>query len=292
MVKLVFYMPGNSWLHRLHPLTKMTFFLCIMVVGFAFFNPLPALAMSFVAVIVAVLVGRQYLSGVLRPLLLILPAIFAMIFFQSFFPVVASPRPFHFLFFTVYYNGLYYGTELASRIVLAIVWGVLVILTTHPGDLFTSLRKVGIPYLFGFMMLTMLQFVPILLAESNTIMEAQQSRGLKISGFRAIIPNFVPLFVGAWERAQVLAMSMEVRAMGSSGVKTSFRRVKMNAVDKVIVSLSVILAALAVYVSYLNRFFNFINTWTAPPTYAGVLALSSLVGFGVAMFAAVASYRA
>lgn len=289
---MVFYMPGSTWLHRLYPLTKLVVFILVMLVGFVFLNPLPSLLLSLTAIVGAGLIGKKYLAGIAKPLILILPAVFAMIFFQAFFPVEAHPRPFTFLNIVVYYNGLYYGLELASRVILAITWGVFLILVTHPGDLFTSLRKVKVPYLFGFMVLNMLQFVPILLSESNTIMEAQQSRGLKLRGFRAILPNLVPLFVAAWERAQILAMSMEVRGMGSSGKKTSFRKVSMRPVDAVILAVGVVLTVLSVSYSYLNGYFNYINTWTPNPTLAGTLAVLSLAGFGASMLAAIASYRA
>jgi energy-coupling factor transport system permease protein len=289
---MVFYMPGSTWLHKLYPLTKLVVFILVMVVGFVYLNPLPSLLLSLTAIVGAALIGRKYLAGVAKPLILILPAVFAMIFFQAFFPVVAHPRPFTFLNITVYYNGLYYGLELASRVILAITWGVFLILVTHPGDLFTSLRKIKVPYLFGFMVLNMLQFVPILLSESNTIMEAQQSRGLRLRGFRAVLPNLVPLFVAAWERAQILAMSMEVRGMGSSGKKTSFRKVSMRPVDAFILAGGMILAGLCISYSYLNGYFNYINTWAPNPMLAGTLAVLSLAGFGCSMLTAIASYRA
>jgi len=292
LIKMVFYMPGSTWLHRLYPLTKLVVFVLVMLVAFVFLNPLPSLLLSLAAIVVAGSMGKKYLAGVAKPLILILPAVFAMIFFQSFFPVVAHPRPFTFMNTVVYYNGLYYGLELASRVILAITWGVLLILVTHPGDLFTSLRKIKVPYLFGFMVLNMLQFVPILLSESNTIMEAQQSRGLRLRGFRAILPNLVPLFVAAWERAQILAMSMEVRGMGSSGKKTSFRKVSMRLVDAMIVAVGVILTVLCIWYSFLNGYFNYIGTWTPNPMLAGTLAVLSLVGFGGSMLTAIASYRA
>jgi energy-coupling factor transport system permease protein len=292
LIKMVLYIPGSTLLHRLYPLTKLAVFILVMLVGFAFFNPLPSLLLSLTAIVAVALMGKRYLAGVYRPLILILPAIFAMIFFQAFFPIEAHPRPFVFLNITVYYNGLYYGLELASRVILAITWGVFVILVTHPGDLFTSLRKIKVPYLFGFMVLNMLQFVPILLSESNTIMEAQQSRGLKLRGFRAVLPNLVPLFVAAWERGQVLAMSMEVRGMGSSGKKTSFRKVSMRPIDALIVAAGMVLAILCVSYSYLNGYFNYIDVWAPQPMLAGSLAVLSLVGFGLSMLTAVASYRA
>jgi energy-coupling factor transport system permease protein len=289
---MVFYVPGSTWLHRLYPLTKLAILILVMLVGFAILNPLPSLFLSLTAIVAVALMGKKYLAGVYRPLILILPAVFAMIFFQAFFPIEAHPRPFLFLNITIYYNGLYYGLELASRVILAITWGVFMILVTHPGDLFTSLRKIKVPYLLGFMVLNMLQFVPILLSESNTIMEAQQSRGLKLRGFRAVLPNLVPLFVAAWERAQILAMSMEVRGMGSSGKKTSFRKVSMRPIDGLIVGAGTVLAILCVSYSYLNGYFNYIDVWAPAPVLAGSLAVLSLVGFAVSMLTAIASYRA
>jgi len=45
-----------------------------------------------------------------------------------------------------------------------------------------------------------LQLIPILQNEFAIVLSAQKSRGLKGTGFSALLPSMVPVFVGAIER--------------------------------------------------------------------------------------------
>ena len=68
-------------------------------------------------------------------------------------------------------------------------------------------------------------------SEVQLVLAAQRSRGMKGSGFGSIVPSFVPVAAGAVERVQQLAISLESRAFGSKGAKTSYRRVPSGPFD-------------------------------------------------------------
>jgi hypothetical protein len=63
---------------------------------------------------------------------------------------------------------------------------------------------------------------------------------MKSTGFGSIIPSFVPVFAGAFERVQQLSISLESRAFGSTGAKTSFRRIAFGPFDKLVALLGVL----------------------------------------------------
>ena len=100
--------------------------------------------------------------------------------------------------------------------------------------MFTSLSKLKVPYTLNFMLAMTLQLIPVFQREVGIIMSAQKSRGMKGKGFSAVLPSFVPVFVGAIERVQQLSISLESRGFGSNGIKTSYRQVRGRPSDWVI----------------------------------------------------------
>jgi energy-coupling factor transport system permease protein len=111
------------------------------------------------------------------------------------------------------------------RIYCVTTFALVAIMTTHPSDLFTALQRLGMPYVLNFIMTVTLQLIPILQNEFAIVLSAQKSRGLKGTGFSALLPSMVPVFVGAIERVQQLSISLESRAFGSKGIKTSYRNI-------------------------------------------------------------------
>jgi energy-coupling factor transport system permease protein len=79
-----------------------------------------------------------------------------------------------------------------------------------------------------------LQLVPILQREVSIVLSAQRSRGMRSTGFGSIIPSFVPVFAGSFERVHQLSISLESRAFGSTGRATSYRRIAFGPIDAVL----------------------------------------------------------
>jgi energy-coupling factor transport system permease protein len=131
----------------------------------------------------------------------------------------------------LYNEGLSHGVSLLLRVPGFQVVAFAVLLTTHPSDLFASLARLKMPYLVNFMLAMTLQLVPVLQREVGLVIAAQRARGMRGTGFGALIPSFVPVAAGAVERVGQLAISLEARAFGSSGPKTSYRRVPSGPVD-------------------------------------------------------------
>ena len=114
---------------------------------------------------------------------------------------------------------------MAVRLVLLIMGTSLLTLTTSPialtggiERLLSPFRKIGVPsHEIAMMMSIALRFIPILMEETDKIIKAQTSRGADfesgnlIQRVKAMVPILVPLFVGAFRRADELAVAMECR---------------------------------------------------------------------------------
>ena len=223
---------GASWLHRANPIVKLAWLIGAIAFAFATYDPAPLLAVSLIAFAACLSAGIG--PPVARILLIFGPVAASMLVIQTLAPAacrapcqpVASLGP-----FDLYGGGMTHGLSLAARILVVEVVALGALMTTHPSDLFAALARLRVPYLLNFMLSMTLQLVPILQREVATVLAAQRSRAMRSTGFGSIIPSFVPVFAGAFERVQALSISLESRAFGSSGRATSYRRIAFGPRD-------------------------------------------------------------
>jgi energy-coupling factor transport system permease protein len=243
----VVFVPGHSFFHRLHPLTKLLWAVVAIILAFATRNPLVLLGMTLLGLVFIVMARVVPAYG--RVMLVLFPISLSLIVFQAVAP--AFPQPWIPITtlgpFTIYREGIYSGLSLLMRTYAGSTFAVLLVLTTHPGDLFAALQKLGVPHELNFMVSASLQLVPIVQREFQIVLSAQRSRGMRARGFSSVLPSMVPVFAGTIERVQQLAMSLESRAFGSKGVKTSLRESKATLSDYIFSAVGVLLAAVSTY---------------------------------------------
>jgi energy-coupling factor transporter transmembrane protein EcfT len=182
--------------------------------------------------------------------------------------------------FTIYQIGIYSGISLLLRAWDATIFALVAIMTSHPSDLFSSMEKLGVPYVLNFILIMALELIPLLQNEFFVVLSAQKSRGLKGAGFSAILPSMVPVFAGALERVQQLSISLESRAFGSKGKKTSYRRVSMYLKDYLFLIFSIAASvATLLYIFYNRTNLDWSRTLVFPIWFAAPLVIISLLGF-------------
>lgn len=243
----VVFVPRNSFFHRIHPIPKLIWAVGAIVVAFATRNPLVLLAMFLLGLVFIIM--ANVLRSYARVMRILFPISLSLIVFQAVAP--AFPKPWFPIAslgpFTIYQEGIYSGLSLLARAYAASNFAVLLVLTTHPSDLFTALQRLGVPHELNFMVSASLQLIPIVQREFGIVYSAQRSRGMRATGFASVVPSIVPVFVGTIERVQQLAMSLESRAFGSKGTKTSLREIRASAKDCVLGLLGVVVTAVSTY---------------------------------------------
>jgi energy-coupling factor transport system permease protein len=271
--------PGHSFIHRLNPLPKMVWALGVLLLSFATRNPgvLGATFLFGLLLVVASGITRAYL----RTVMILFPIALTLIVLQSVAPAfpppwtpIATVGP-----FTIYQEGIYSGISLLLRIMSMTTFALVMIMTSHPSDIFTSLQKIGMPYVMNFILTMTLQLIPILQSEFYIVLNAQKSRGMKGTGFGAILPSMVPVFVGAIERVQQLSISLESRAFGSTGTKTSFREVTMAPKDYIVLVIGAVASAIAIYWVLVDPTLDWSRTLVFEPTLAVSLVIGAAIGF-------------
>src|SRR5699024_8878328 len=82
------------------------------------------------------------------------------------------------------------------------------------------------------MMSIAMRFIPTLIEETDKIMKAQTARGAEFDSGNIIkravslVPLLVPLFVGAFKRADELALAMEARCYSGGENRTRMKVLK------------------------------------------------------------------
>jgi energy-coupling factor transport system permease protein len=249
----VVFVPRDSFFHHLHPLSKLIWSVGAIIMAFATRNPLVLFGMFLLGLTFILVSGVLKSYG--RVMLVLFPISLSLIVFQALAP--AFPQPWtpiaSFGPFTIYQEGIYSGLSLLTRAYAGSNFAVLLVLTTHPSDLFVALQKLGLPHELNFMVSTSLQLIPIVQREFQIVYSAQRSRGMRGKGFAAAIPSIVPVFAGTIERVQQLAMSLESRAFGSKGVKTSLREVSASLKDYVFGALGIVVTIIGTYLVVANQ---------------------------------------
>lgn len=261
--KMIFgrYIPGNSFVHKLDPRSKLSFvFLFIIGVFLANNTVTYAVLLGFtLLVILSSRIRLYFLFNGLKPILfLIIFTLLMHIFFTKEGALLVDWK-----FIKIYEEGLRQGIFISIRFLVLVLLTSILTLTTSPisitdgmEDLLGPSKRFKLPvHELALMMSISLRFIPTLMDETDKILKAQLARGSDISTgsikqrIRAVIPLLVPLFVSAFKRAEDLAVAMEVRGYRGGEGRTRYRQLRWHWRDTTIM----VLLAVLVVVLFLLR---------------------------------------
>ena len=236
------YFPGDSFIHRLDPRTKIMIIIAYVVMVFLIQNFIGYLALAlFLALCVAVSgISPKYLIRGLKPILV-------FIVFTGIFNLFLTPGEeiWRWGFLKITVEGVRFAAFMVLRLIFLILGTSLLTLTTSPialtdgmERLLSPFKKVHLPsHEIAMMMTIALRFIPTLLDETDKIMKAQSARGASIdsggifSRAKAMVPILIPLFISAFRRADELATAMECRCYRGGEGRTRLYELKFGAVD-------------------------------------------------------------
>ena len=234
------YLPGESFIHKLDPRTKIIISLMFIVSLF--------IVNKFVGYIIVVAFLSAIIINAKIPLSFILKGlkpIFILILITSVLNIFMTKGTedtliFQFGFLNIYDEGLRIAIFMTLRLVFLIVGTSLLTLTTSPIELTDGierlLRPIGkeLAHELAMMMTIALRFIPTLTEETDKIMKAQQARGADfetgniIKRAKSLIPILVPLFISSFRRADELAMAMEARCYKGATGRTRMKELKYS----------------------------------------------------------------
>lgn len=253
------FIPGKSIVHQMDPRSKILFVFIFVLIVFLANNILTySIVIAVTLFIISLSRIRLYflLNGLKPVILLMLFTFLIHVLFTK-----EGPLIFDWGYLHIYEGGLRKGIFISVRfLVLVLVTSVLT-LTTSPISITDGLEILLNPFKkwklpvheLALMMSISLRFIPTLMDETDKIMKAQMARGSDLSAgplkdrIRAVVPLLVPLFVGAFKRAEELATAMEVRGYRGGEGRTRYRQLNWANKDTVALVVLFILTVLLVF---------------------------------------------
>jgi energy-coupling factor transport system permease protein len=229
-----YFRPGEGWLYRRNPLTKLLAVGWVLLAAFL-------LAPAVLAVLAVLVLGVAATNGLQSPLVssLRIPALLfgSIIVVNALFFPGAHDVLLRFGPIAVTAEGLTFGLVSAGRLLVAFIVLILFLFTTLADDLLEALIARGANHRLAFVVLSAVQMVPRLQGRAGAILEAQQARGLAVTGSlatraRALLPLVGPILLGSLIDVRERTFALEARAFGARPGRTAYRVVPDPAIDR------------------------------------------------------------
>lgn len=238
--RLLAYRPGESFLHRLDPRTKVLAAGGLVAGALLAGNPT-----SMVAVYLLGLAAGLSASHLLPDLWRTLRPLIALIIVFGVLVTVVTPGHAlaHIWIITPTTDGIHLAVRLGLQAILIVYTTSLLTLSTAPLAIASALEW-ALGFLARFrlpvrdiiaMVAIGLTFVPLLIAETQKVIAAQRARGADL-GMNALLEEesmgalLIPLLLANLRRGEELAESMDAR-LYATGPRTSLRALHFHRVD-------------------------------------------------------------
>ncbi|GEN83055.1 cobalt ABC transporter permease [Sporosarcina luteola] len=223
MNNMTLYVKKDSPVHLVDPLTKLLFTFFSITLTYIVSNHLAVLLILLCTftILVAGKVFKYILPVIGVSFLLIL----SIIIVQGFFHPDRETLLFEVGPIPIYKEGFSIAFLITLRVVnMVSAFGVL-ILTTKPDDLVNALLRKGLSPRFGYVLLSVLQIIPQMIALTGKITDAQRARGMETEGglwlrFKSFIPLLGPVILNSLNETRERSIALEIRGFNAKGPRT------------------------------------------------------------------------
>jgi energy-coupling factor transport system permease protein len=253
------YFPGNTYLHRLDPRTKLLLLIFFIFVEVAF-RDIRVIAIPFVVSLGLYFSARipfRDVKGTWKFLLVVIVVISSVnTLFTLVGTTVVQPHVvFRYWIFTVTQEGVSLALAAMMRLLSLAIVSITLVMTTDPGVYGPAASKLGIPYRIGYIFDLAIRYVPTYANDIEVTMNAQMSRGYKPRGARRgvlssivnTVPLIVPVSINAMLSIYDIADAMELRAFGVKKQRTWYREVTLRAEDCATIVVVLVALAFSIY---------------------------------------------
>ena len=167
--------------------------------------------------------------------------------------------------YTIPAQQLFYHLNMTMKVICVIPVALIFIACTDPSEFAASLAGIGVNYRIGISVSLALRYIPDIQREYHNISQAQQARGIDLSGkdkFITRLKNSVaillPLVLSSLNRIETISNAMELRGFGKKKKRTWYVQRKLQKVDYFVLFLSVFVLAFSFIVTFWDgsRYYN------------------------------------
>lgn len=234
------YYPVQSFVHRMDPRLKILFLIAFITAIFVASNfwGIGACALVLVAIVAFSRVPvLKVLRSVRAVLFLVILTAALNILFHGGDTVYWS-----YGIITITREGILFSVFLIIRLMLLVMCSSMLTYTTTPvaltdgiESLLTPLKWIHFPvHALALIMSIALRMIPILMDETERIMNAQKARGADFESgnlfkrVKALIPILIPLLLSALRRADELGEAMDARCYMGDKNRTKYKKLRFG----------------------------------------------------------------
>ena len=217
------YRPGYSSVHGLNAAVKLAC-LALLTIAAAATDSAPGFLAILTVTAAVIYLAELRFSEALAPIKQLAGLLILILIMNTCFGSTVNPW-LRWWIFTPSLRGLIKGAVISARVVLIFIFGNVIATTTAPLKLTDALERLFAPLQtlhipsgrIALIVTASIQFIPLLLEETESIKMAQTARGARFDSRRyfdragALAPLIVPVFVAAFRRAEQLSLALESR---------------------------------------------------------------------------------
>lgn len=266
------YLNRKSPVHALTGTTKLIFFLAWSVASMVTYDTrvLVCLLAGSVAIFRLSRVRLQDIKVVLglAAVFLVMNNLFVYLFSPEYGVGLYESRTVLFTIagpYTVTLQQLFYHLNMTLKVVCVVPVALLFIACTDPSEFAASLAGIGVSYRVGYSVSLALRYIPDVQREYHNISQAQQARGIDLSGkdklftrLKNSVAILLPLVLSSLGRIETISNAMELRGFGREKKRTWYVKRPLQRADRLAIGLAVVILALDLVVTFWDgsRYYN------------------------------------
>ena len=272
MNRFLSYEKKDTWIHELSGVTKLIFVLLWSLTSAMTYDTRVLLVMIAISLVVLKMSRTQFrqVSFVFRAILVFMVLNVIAIFVISPYEgcrIYGSRTDLVRLWGSCWLTKeqLFYLFNIVIKYFTIIPAVFTFLITTDPSELAASMNRIGISYKLTYALAISLRYIPDIQDEYHRIKNAQEARGIEMSGKAKLKDRIVrtasilfPLLFTTMERIDTVSNAMELRGFGKKKKRTwySARPLKRN--DYLVLILTVLFCAVSLFITYRDgsRFWN------------------------------------
>lgn len=271
-VAILSYIKRKSPVHELTGTTKLIFFIAWSVAAMVTYDTRVLLCMLVISAVVfkvsAVRIREISVVLGLAAVFLLLNNLFVYLFAPEYGVGLYESRTVLFTIagpYTVTLQQLFYHFNMTMKVVCVVPVALLFIACTDPSEFAASLASIGVSYRIGYSVSLALRYIPDVQREYHNISQAQQARGIDLSGkdklytrLKNSVAILLPLILSSLSRIETVSNAMELRGFGKNKKRTWYARRKMRRNDWLAIGFVAAVLVIDLVVTFWDgsRYFN------------------------------------
>lgn len=271
-IAILSYIKRDSLVHELTGRTKLLFFIAWSVAAMVTYDTRVLVLMLLFSIVIFKLsrIRIRDISFVLglAAVFLLMNNLFVYLFSPEYGVTLYESRTVLFTIagpYTITLQQMFYHFNMTMKVVCVVPIALLFIACTDPSEFASSLASIGVSYRIGYSVSLALRYIPDVQREYHNISQAQQARGIDLSGKDKLITRMknsvailLPLVLSSLNRIETVSNAMELRGFGRNKKRTWYNLRKMKRNDWIVVALVLAILVIDLVVTFWDgsRYYN------------------------------------